>query len=94
MEMIYDHVKLGFWWATKDLGTQIVSRKYTHLGSIIEIYLMLLCSLVEQTLPSLMKIKIKIIFLIAPFKNSSYFLGQLFSTYSKITFIVSLSFKS
>lgn len=41
MEMIYDHEGLGFGQATKDLVTQIVSRKSTYLRNIIEIFIML-----------------------------------------------------
>lgn len=43
MEMIYDHAGLGFGRATKDLVTQIVSRNSTHLGNIIEIFIMPFC---------------------------------------------------
>lgn len=61
MEMIYDHVKLGVWWAAKGLVAQIVFRKCTHLGSIIEIYIMHFCSFIEQTLPPLTKKKLEFV---------------------------------
>lgn len=40
MEMIYDHARLDYGWATKDLVTQIMARNCTHLGNIIEIFIM------------------------------------------------------
>lgn len=60
MEMIYDHTGLGFGQATKDLVTQIVSRKSTYLRNIIEIFIMLFFYFVEQILLPLKKIKIRI----------------------------------
>lgn len=48
MEMIYDHAGLGFGRVTKDLVTQILSRKSTHLGNIIEIFIMLFASLLNK----------------------------------------------
>ena len=38
--MIYDHAGLGFKWAMKDLVTKIASRKCTHFGNIIEMFIM------------------------------------------------------